>query len=214
MILWFRWFFTALVYHIGVGYASYLAIRNPSDIRTLKLCIIVGMLTMTSYALGDAISMVIPMFYEARAMLIWGLLVVEPSGWNDMYDAAVGPVIQYVIGSSRVLSRTGISKRALLWGVDLGTFISTQAVKVATVGGALQNPGRADMALGLVREEVAASKAVLGPLPSLSNLYTKMSQYNEKKEVLIQEEKKVQEEALAATINALSEAADGEVASQ
>ena len=190
MLLWFRWLFTAFVYHVGLGYASYLALRNPTDIRTLKLCIIVGLLTTTSYAMGDVISMIVPIFYEGRAMLIWGLLLVEPSGWNDMYDAAVGPVIQHIVGTSRVLSRSGISKRVLLWGVDAGTFLNSQSVKAAKMGGALHNPGRADLAIGILLEESEASKAALGPLPSLTGLYAKMSKYNEKKE------------ELAATINA------------
>lgn len=153
-----RWLTTSFAFHSGVTYAAFIALRRPSEIGTLKLWMLLSVITALSYAFGDVLALLVPMFMELRAILVWGLILMEPVGWVDAYDTLCAPFLLFVVGSLRDASRSGYTRNIFLAVSRLFLLLTAQLLRIGGSLGALRDPSRVESLLDGLLEEIAESK--------------------------------------------------------
>lgn len=168
-----RWFVTSLAFHSALTYAAFLALKRPNDIQTLKLWMLLGVITATSYLLGDALSYVIPMFFEVRAIAVWGIIMMEPIGWADAYDKMCAPMLIGIASAVRDAAKSGYAKMGALFLANLSLMVTSKCLALAGALDALGDSTRARNLMKQLREEIAESRTRLNragaPAPEVSS---------------------------------------------
>lgn len=119
----------SVFFNLGLLYAAFLSLRReggPSvgapDIASLKLWTMLLSMLAISETLGASICEAIPLYYEARCITVWALLLLDPVGWAHMFDHVYSPAVSWVFSSLDKLGKSDATKLAVAWLISVASW--------------------------------------------------------------------------------------------
>lgn len=137
MLHFIRLVLCSLLFNAGLLYAAFIAVRReggPSvgtpDVASLKLWTILLTMLGVSETLGPAICDAIPLYYEARCISVWVLLLLDPVGWAHIFDHAYSPAVSWVFSSLDRVGKSDATKVTVTWGISVISWTLSTALSV------------------------------------------------------------------------------------
>jgi hypothetical protein len=123
---------------------------------------ILGFLLAAVSLLGDTICGALPLFYEVRCIVVWGLIIAEPVAWSSAYDKGLGPALgQLGTAAKGLRNSTGAKLCALAILAGAAKFLQRMFSFAASIGLLPQSGEQLRKSMLEVDSALLAEKALL-----------------------------------------------------
>ena len=163
----------SLFFNLGLLYAAFISLRReggPSigtpDVSSLKLWTMLLSMLAVSETLGSAICEAIPLYYEARCITVWVLLLLDPVGWAHMFDHVYSPAVSWVFSSLDAVGKSEATKLTVVWLISVASWTLSTTLSLGMACDAIQKENSDEVEAAL--EKLSCATLREGRKPSWS----------------------------------------------